>query len=218
MKTDTQLQKDVIDELQWDPSIRESEIGVAASDGVVTLSGKVDTYADKYMAERAVARVAGVKAIADDLTVRVPDSYARTDTELAHAAISALRWNVQVPDEKITTKVENGWITLGGTVEWKFQKDAAERAVRYLTGVKGVSNTIEVHPATVSTFDVSRKIKAALHRGVERDAQRITVEAADGRVTLKGTVRSIAERLDAEAAAWAAPGVTTVDDRITVQF
>lgn len=218
MKTDTQLQKDVIDELQWDPSIRDSEIGVAAKDGVVTLSGKVDSYADKYMAERAVERVLGVKAIADDLTIRVPDSYARTDTELAHAVASALQWNIQVPDDKVMTRVENGWITLSGTVEWKYQKDAAERAVRYLTGVKGVANLIEVHPRTVSTFDVSKKIKAALHRGVERDAQRITVEAADGRVTLKGTVRSLAERLDAEAAAWAAPGVMSVDDRIAVDF
>jgi osmotically-inducible protein OsmY len=116
------------------------------------------------------------------------------------------------------TRVENGWITLSGTLEWKYQKDAAERAVRYLIGVKGVSNMIQVLPRAVSTRDVSRKIKAALHRGVERDAERITVEAADGHVTLKGTVRSLAERLDAEAAAWAAPGVMSVEDRIAVDF
>ena len=170
MKTDTQLQKDVIDELQWNPSIRDNDIAVAARDGVVTLSGKVDSYAEKYVAERAVERVSGVKAIADDLTVRVPDSYARTDTEIAHAVVSALKWNIQVPDDKIATKVEKGWVTLTGTVEWRYQKDAAERAVRYLTGVKGLSNLISVRPTTASTFDVSRKIKAALHRGVERDA------------------------------------------------
>lgn len=218
MKTDTQLQKDVIDELQRDPSIRHSEIGVSAKDGVITLSGKVDSYADKHAAEHAAERVAGVRAVAEDLAIRVPDSYARSDTELAHAVVSALEWHTQVPDDKVTTKVENGWITLGGSLEWKYQKDAAERALRYLTGVKGVSNLIQIKPKTVSTLDVSRKIKAALHRSVERDAERITVEAADGRVTLKGTVRSLAERLDAESAAWSAPGVTNVDDRIAIQF
>jgi osmotically-inducible protein OsmY len=218
MKTDTQLQKDVIDELRWEPSVRDSEIGVAAKDGVITLSGIVDSYAEKYSAERAAARVSGVKAVADDLSVRVSNGHGRSDTELAHAAISALEWDIQVPRDKVMSKVENGWITLTGTVEWKYQRDAAERAVRYLTGVKGVSNLVTITPKPVSTLDVTRKIKAALHRGVEGDANRITVEASDGRVTLKGTVRSLAERLDAETAAWSAPGVTGVEDRIRVEF
>jgi osmotically-inducible protein OsmY len=218
MKSDTQIQKDVIDELQWDPSVRDTEIGVAAKDGIVTLSGQVDSYAEKCAAERAAQRVSGVRAIADDLTVRLPESYARSDTEIAHAAIAALDWDIQVPDESVTAKVDNGWINLSGTVEWKYQRDAAERAVRYLTGVKGVSNLIQLRPKGPSTMEVTRKIKSALHRAVERDAKRITVEAADGHVTLSGTVRSLAERQDAESAAWSAPGVTSVEDRITVVF
>jgi osmotically-inducible protein OsmY len=218
MKTDLQLQKDVIDELHWDPSVCHSELGVATKDGVVTLSGRVDSYAEKVAASRAAERVGGVKAIADDVAVRVPDSYARTDTELAHAALEALKWNIQVPDETVTARVANGWITLSGSVDWKFQRDAAERAVRFLTGVRGVVNTIALRPKAVSTSDVTKQIKSALHRAVERDARQITVEATDGHVTLGGTVRSLAERLDAEAAAWAAPGVTSVEDRIEVQL
>lgn len=216
MKTDTQIQKDVIDELRWDPSIRENEIGVSSKDGVVTLSGVVDSYADKHAAEHAAQRVSGVKAIAEDLTVKLVPTSKRTDTEIAHAAVTALKWDIQVPDEKIKVKVDDGYITLSGDVEWKFQRDAAERAVRYLTGARAVVNLINVRPKHVSKFEVGSKIKDALRRGAERDADRITVEAADGKVTLKGTVRSFAERNDAERAAWSAPGVTSVDDRIAI--
>ena len=217
MKTDLQIQKDVIDELRWDPSILDSEIAVAAKDGVVTLSGVVDSYAKKHAADRAAQRVSGVKAIAEDVTVRLTHTSIRTDAEIAHAAVAALKWDIQVPDEKIQVKVEDGFITLTGAVEWKFQHAAAEGAIRYLTGVKGVINLLKVQPKPVSRFEVSAKIKEALRRNAERDAERITVEAADGRVTLKGTVRSFAERLDAERAAWSAPGVTSVDDRIAIQ-
>jgi osmotically-inducible protein OsmY len=216
MKTDKQLRQDVQEELAWEPSIRDAEIGVAAKDGVVTLSGFVDTYAEKYLAERAAERISGVKAIAEELKVRLPSVFQRPDTDIAHAVVNALRTDIQVPDDKIQAKVEGGWVTLEGAVEWQYQKNAAERAVRYLAGVVGVANRIAIKPKRVSTFEVSHKIKDALRRTAELDAERIVVEAADGRVTLKGSVRSYAERMDAERAAWAAPGVTTVDDRILI--
>jgi osmotically-inducible protein OsmY len=216
MKTDMQIQKDVIEELRWDPSVRETEIGVAVKDGVVTLSGVVDSYADKYAAEHAAQRVSGVKAIAEDLRVQLVQSSKRSDTEIAHAAVTALKWDIQVPDDKITVKVDDGYITLSGNVEWKFQQEAAERDVRYLTGAKGVMNLIKVMPKRASKFEVSARIKDALRRNAERDADHITVEAADGKVTLKGVVRSFAERNDAERAAWSAPGVMSVDDRIAI--
>jgi osmotically-inducible protein OsmY len=216
MKTDSQLQRDVQDELLWEPSIREAEIGVVAKDGVVTISGYVDTFAEKYMAERATERVSGVKAIADNLKVKLPSPFQRPDTEIAHAVVNALRSDIHVPDDRIKAKVENGWVTLEGDVEWQYQKNAAERAIRYLAGVVGFSDRIVLKPKRVSTLEVTKKIKDALRRNAEADADRIVVEAADGQVTLKGSVRSYAERQDAERAAWAAPGVTTVDDRISI--
>jgi osmotically-inducible protein OsmY len=216
MKTDKELMRDVQDELTWEPSIRDAEIGIAVKDGVVTLSGYVDTFAEKYQAERVVEKVSGVRAIADDLKAKVPLSLKRTDTEIAHSVVNALRAHIQVPDDKIKAKVEEGWVTIEGDVEWQYQKSAAENAVRYLGGVVGVMNLIAVKPKRASPFEVSQKIKDALRRNAELDADRITVEAADGKVTLKGWVRSYAERRDAERAAWAAPGVTSVDDRISI--
>lgn len=215
MKTDRQLQLDVGDELKWDPRIEDSEIAVGAKDGVVTISGAVKNYAQKYAAERAVERVNGVKAIADELTIKLPSIFERSDTDLAHAALRAFEWDIEVPQDGIKVRVEKGWITLEGTVEWAYQRSAAERAVRYLTGVKGVTNHIMLN-AKPSSVEVSKKIKAALHRNAELEADRITVEAADGKVTLRGTVRSFSERKDAEFAAWSAPGVMAVDDKLTV--
>jgi osmotically-inducible protein OsmY len=215
MKTDLQLHKDVIDELRWDPRVNEAEIGVSAKGGVVTLTGSVDTYAQKYVAERAVEKVTGVRAVADELNVRPTGAFLRNDTDIAHSAVNALAWDIEVPEDKITAKVDSGWITLKGEVNWNYQKIAAERAVRYLAGVKGISNLIEVKPK-VSALVVKSKIEAALKRNAELDAKRITVEAADGKVTLKGNVRSWTERTDAEHAAWAAPGVKEVDDRLLV--
>ena len=215
MKTDTQLQKDIIDELRWEPRVNEAEIAVSAKDGVVTLTGSVETFAQKYEAERAVERVSGVRAIADDLKVKVFGPHERSDTEIAHAAINALRWDTEVPDEKLTVKVENGWVTLKGEVEWNYQKTAAERDLRYLAGVKGISNLISVKPRA-STTEVKAKIEAAFKRSAELDAKQITVETANGTVTLKGAVRSWAERTDAERAAWAAPGVKEVHDKLVI--
>ena len=216
MKTRSQLLRDVQDQLKWEPSIRDDEIGVAVKDGVVTLSGYVPSYADKYIAIYAVERVGGVEAVADELKVKLPSSHARTDTELAHAAVHALRWNVKVPDEGVKVAVRDGWLTLEGEVEWQYQRSAAERALRHLTGMRGVTNLIAVKPRQASEYDVRQTIKDALRRSADLVADRISVEAHDGAVTLAGSVRSAAERRDAERAAWAAPGVTTVDDRLVV--
>lgn len=218
MKTDLQLQRDVLEELKFEPSIREAEIGIAAKGGVVTLTGFVDSYAEKFSAERTAERVGGVKAVADEIKVKLPGSYQRSDTEIAHAAVNALRWDIQVPDDRIKAAVDDGWIDLEGEVEWQYQKWAAEGAVRNLTGVKGVTNLIRVKPKKVSTYQVGQKIKDSLRRHAERDADKITIEAKDGRVTLRGTVSSFAERQDAERAAWQAAGVTNVDDMIAVTY
>jgi osmotically-inducible protein OsmY len=215
MKTDLQLHKDVIEELRWDPRVNDAEIGVSVKAGVVTLTGSVDTFAQKYAAERAVERVAGVRAVAEELHVRPTTELQQDDTEIAHSAVNALSWNIEVPADKITVKVEGGLITLKGEVNWNYQRLAAEYAVRYLAGVKGLLNLIEVKPA-VSPAEVKSKIEAALKRSAELDAKQITVDTADGKVTLKGNVRSWTERVDAENAAWAAPGVREVDDRLVV--
>ncbi|HEY5021191.1 MAG TPA: BON domain-containing protein [Gemmatimonadaceae bacterium] len=218
MKTDLQLQRDVLEELKFEPSIREAEIGVATKGGVVTLTGFVDSYAEKFSAERTAERVNGVKAVADDINVKLPGSFQRSDTDIAHAVVNALRWDIQVPDDRIKASVDDGWIDLEGEVEWQYQKWAAEGAVRNLTGVKGVSNLITMKPEKPSTYEVGHKIKDSLRRHAERDADKITIEAKDGCVTLRGTVSSFAERQDAERAAWQAPGVTKVDDLIAVSY
>jgi osmotically-inducible protein OsmY len=215
MKSDIQLQNDVLDELKWEPTVSEKEIGVSVKDGVVTLSGYVQSFAQKRAAEHAVARVAGVRAVAEDIQVKLPTSRQRSDTEIAHAAINALKWDTEVPDELIKTKVENGWITLEGAVPFFYQKNAAERCVRFLNGVKGVTNLMTVKPAEVMT-KVTQNIEAALKRRAEMDAGKIKVETADGKVTLKGSVHSWLELKEAESAAWGTPGVWSVDDRLAV--
>ena len=216
MKTDTQLQRDVLDELKWQPSIKGAEIGVAAKDGVVTLTGFVDSYTQKLAAERATENMSGVRAVAEDLKVKLPYASQRTDTEIAHAALNALKWNIEVPDTRIKVRVEDGWITLEGDVDWQYQKSAAQDAVHYLIGVKGTRNNVVVRQPNASVNDVGRKILDAFKRSATIDAQKVSVEAQNGRVVLTGTVRSWAERQDAENAAWAAPGVAMVEDRIIV--
>jgi len=216
MKTDTDLQQDVIDELVWEPSIDAAAIGVAAEDGVVTLSGHVPSYAEKWTAEYAAKRVAGVRAIANEIAVRLPGASERSDSDIARAALHALAWDVWVPEERVSVTVSDGWVKLDGTVDTKHQKLAAERAVRTLTGVKSVTNLIQVTP-TVQPADVTTKITGAFQRSAVLDARQIEAETHGGRVVLRGTVRTWNERETAEQAAWAAPGVAEVDNQIIVQ-
>jgi osmotically-inducible protein OsmY len=215
MKTDSELQRDVLDELKWEPSVNAAEIGVAAKEGVVTLNGQVPSYAERFHAEEAAKRVYGVKALVNELDVKLPGAARRTDEDIARSAVSALTLNVSVPDEKIEITVSKGWVKLEGEVDWEFQKDSAERSIRYLPGVLGVSNLITVKPH-VSPTEVKKKIEEALKRAAEVDARRIGVEVNEGKVTLIGNVHSWLEKDEAVRAAWAAPGVHTVESRLTV--
>jgi osmotically-inducible protein OsmY len=213
--TDKELKQHVQNALDWEPSLDATDIGVAVDEGVVTLRGNVASYVQNLAAERVALRVYGVKGVANDLVVRLIGAFQRTDTEIAQAAVAAVKWNTSVPDDRVTVTVADGWVTLNGTLDWQYQKDAAARAVRDLTGVKGVANNIAVQPH-VKSLDVREKIEAAFKRSAEIDARRINVTAADGKVILSGNVHSWAERQEAERAAWAAPGVTHVDDRLTI--
>ena len=213
--TDLELKKAVESELNFEPSINAAEIGAAAKDGIITLSGNVPSYWEKMAAERAAARVSGVKAVVNEVEVHLPGSSERTDEDIARAALNALQWNVLIPSDRIKVKVSKGWVTLEGMVDWQFQKTAAEKAVRKLIGVKGVIDLIELKPS-VSKGEVKAAIEGALKRLAEIDANKIKVETEDGKVVLSGTVRSWFEREEAERAAWAAPGVRTVEDRIAV--
>jgi len=215
MKTDLTLQEDVADELAFDPSVEASNIGVAAKDGVVTLTGRVATYAEKIAAEHAAKRVAGVKAIATELQVEIPALHERSDTDIASAALNVLDWDTMIPADKVAVKVDHGWLTLEGRVPWQFQRDAAERAVRNLAGVRGVSNLIAVAPSVTSS-DVSEKIRKSFERSADLDASRLTIETHDGSVTLRGHVRTWAEHDEAGRAAFAVPGVMRVDNFTTV--
>jgi osmotically-inducible protein OsmY len=216
MKTASTLQHDVLEELKWTSGLKAGEIGVAAHEGVVTLTGHVESYLQKRNAENAAKRVHGVRGLANELVVKLPASMERDDTDIAEAAVHALQWHSSVPEDKVTVSVRNGWVTLEGELEWFFQKESAHHAVKNLTGVKGVTNSIEIK-AKATVGDVKQKVEAAFKRSAEVDARGVVVEVADSRVILSGQVRSWSEYEEAEWAAWSAPGITDVDNRLTVQ-
>jgi osmotically-inducible protein OsmY len=215
MKSDSEIERDVKDELQWDPDLDAKDIAVSVDNGVVTLTGFVKSYTDKFEAEAAAKRVTGVVAVANDIEVRIPTVDERPDPDIARDAVAAIKAQLPISYEKIKVVVKNGWINLEGEVEWQYQRQTAENAVRRLRGVKGVTNSIHLKPAAKPS-EIKQKIQEAFRRNAELDANRIVVEANGSEVILKGTVRSWVEREEAERAAWAAPGVTKVDDRIIV--
>jgi len=215
MKSDSEIERDVRDELKWDPDLDADDVAVSVKNGVVTLAGFTHSYADRLEAEAAAKRVAGVHAVANDIEVRLPAIDQRPDPDIARDAVAALKSELPISHDRIKVIVKDGWVTLEGAVEWQYQKNTADSAVRRVKGVKGVTNVVTVKPK-VEPADLKRKIMDAFKRNAEVDANRITVEANGSEVILKGTVRSWIEREEAERVAWSAPGVTKVEDRIVV--
>jgi osmotically-inducible protein OsmY len=215
MKTDAQLKADVTRELEWDPSINAAHVGVAAKDGVVTLTGHLETFAEKHAVERAAQRVEAVRAVAVELDVKLAPGHQRSDSDIAQAAECAFRWNVLIPAARIGVKVERGWVTLTGEVDWDYQRSSAAKAVRGLTGVVGLSNGITLKPA-ITPADVSTRIRQALERHAQREAKHVEVIVSGSTVTLRGRVDSWAEREAASGAVWAAPGIGRVINELRV--
>jgi osmotically-inducible protein OsmY len=215
MRSDSEIERDVKEDLEWDPDLDATDIALSVQQGVIALTGFVKSFSDKYEAEAAVKRVAGVAGVANDLEVRMPSVDERPDPDIARDAVAAIKGQLPISSEHIKVIVKNGWVTLEGDVEWQYQKSTAESAVRRIKGVRGVINDIMLKPQ-VEPADIQRKIQAAIKRLAEVDANRVSVEANGSEVILKGTVGSWVEREEAERAAWAAPGVTKVEDRIVV--
>ena len=214
MRTDSEIERDVVEELKWNPDLDSTDIAVTVKDGVVTLAGFVKSYVDKTDAEVAAKRVAGAVAVANDIAVRLPATDERPDPEIAREAVASLN-QLPISAERIKVVVKNGWVTLEGTVEWHYQRNIAEAAVGYIRGVKSVTNLIGLRPRA-EPIEIKKRIEEAFRRSAEIDANHITVEANGSEVVLKGSVRSWAEREEAERGAWAAPGVTKVEDRLVV--
>lgn len=216
MKTDSQIQTDVMRQLQWDPSVTHEHIGVAVKDGIVTLSGSVPTFTEKANAEKAAQKVTEVKAVVEKIEVKLPSLFKRDDQDIATAVTNQLKWSAQVPDKLIKTTVSNGWVTLSGEVTWDFQREAAAKCVRDLTGVKGVTNDITLKENEIVPSTVKQKIEEALKREAKIEADRISVKVSGHKVILTGKVRSLSEMEDARWAAWCAPGVTDVENQLKV--
>ena len=217
MKTDAEIKNDVLDELAWQPNIDETKIGVIVEDGVVTLNGVVDNYTKKVAAEKAVKAVKGVKAVALDIEVKYGTDYKKTDKEIAKAVVNALAWDTSVPEDKVAIKVEDGWVYLSGELKWFYQKDAAKKAVENLLGVKGVVNSIQIKQA-LEPFQIKDRITKAFERSADVNARNVTVAVDGHTVTLRGTVNSIAEKEEAQRAAYFAPGVYEVKNELKVQY
>lgn len=216
MKTDLEIQQDVINELKWQPFLKSANIGVAVKNGVVTLSGNVDNYSQKIGAEKAARKVTGVRAIAEDIQIGVSPALEKTDVDIAESVVNALKWHAAVPEERIKVKVENGIVTLEGEVEWEYQRSSTQRAVNRLLGVRNVVNLINIKPR-VTAFDVRTKILDALRRTATTDAERVSIEVDGSKIILNGKVRSFTEKEDVEDAAWCAPGVSRVESHLEVE-
>ncbi len=216
MKTDIQIQKDVMDELKWQPFLKSSEIGVAVKNGIVTLSGMVDSYSKKLSAERAAKKVSGVKAVAEDIQVGISPSYRKTDAEIAEAVFNTIKWHSAVPEDRVKIKVEDGIVTLEGEVEWDYQRVNARTAIQNVSGVRSVTNLISIKPK-LNPFELERKISDAFRRNATIDAEKVSVGIIGNKVILTGKVRSITESEDAEDVAWAAPGVYQVENKLIVE-
>ncbi|MDB5729513.1 MAG: hypothetical protein JWQ00_2718 [Noviherbaspirillum sp.] len=216
MKTDDEIKRDVEEELRWDPDIDSTYVAVAVKDGIVALTGYIPSYAQKFQAEMDAKRVAGVLGVANDIEVRVPALDQKPDPEIARDAVNALTKQLPFSSQNLKVVVHDGWVTLEGEAEWNYQRERAEEAVRWVKGIKGVVNSIQVKPK-VTPVDIKKKIEEAFRRNAEIDANQIDVETHDGEVVLKGTVHSWFEREEAERAAWSAPGVKKVEDHITIR-